>query len=143
MLQRYGQGPEDELPLESNGDYTREFGYLNFADYTINVTDGSSYDNLLNNIWFQPEEVFPIDGTPEEREHAFWVSIDPLYFEISKQLEVSYLLSSFCTSYYYIYYTFSSIKSLFAGLALLFLRKHTQTNTDLDDSNKKRYRLRK
>uniref|UniRef100_A0A7N2N475 Nucleoside phosphorylase domain-containing protein n=1 Tax=Quercus lobata TaxID=97700 RepID=A0A7N2N475_QUELO len=85
--QRYGQGPEDVLPLKSNGDYTREFGYLNFADYTVNVTDGSSYDNLLNNIWFQPEEVFPIDGTPEEREHAFWVSVDPLYFEISKQLE--------------------------------------------------------
>ena len=44
MLQSYGQGPEDEQPLESNGDYTREFGYLNFAEYyTINVTDGSSY----------------------------------------------------------------------------------------------------
>nr|POE64761.1 bark storage protein a [Quercus suber] len=56
MLQRYGQGPEDELTLESNGDYTREFG-------------------------------IPIDGTPEEREHAFWVSVDHLYFEISKQLE--------------------------------------------------------
>ncbi|KAL4603411.1 hypothetical protein ACB092_10G122600 [Castanea dentata] len=85
--QRYGQGPEDELPLESNGDYTREIGYLKFANYTANVTDGSSYDNLLNNIWYQPEEVFPINGTPEQREHAFWVSVDPLYFEISKKLE--------------------------------------------------------
>ncbi|KAM3735661.1 hypothetical protein ACB098_10G103700 [Castanea mollissima] len=85
--QRYGQGPEDELPLKSNGDYTREIGYLKFANYTANVTDGSSYDNLLNNIWYQPEEVFPINGTPEQREHAFWVSVDPLYFEISKKLE--------------------------------------------------------
>ncbi|KAM3687789.1 hypothetical protein ACJW31_10G101000 [Castanea mollissima] len=85
--QRYGQGPEDELPLESNGDYIREIGYLKFANYTTNVTDGSSYDNLLNNIWYQPEEVFPINGTPKQREHAFWVSVDPLYFEISKKLE--------------------------------------------------------
>ena len=91
LIQRYGQGPEDELPLEINGDYTREIGYLKFANYTVNVTDGSSYDNLLNNIWYQPEEVFPIDGTPEEREHAFWVSVDPQYFEISKNLEVRYL----------------------------------------------------
>ena len=82
--------PEDELPLESNGDYTREIGYLKFANYTANVSDGSSYDNLLNNIWYQPEEVFPINGTPEQREHAFWVSVDPLYFEISKKLEVSF-----------------------------------------------------
>ena len=88
MVQRYDQGPEDELPLESNGDYTREIGYLKFANYTVNVTNGNSYDNLLNNIWFQPEEVFPIDGTPEIREHAFWVSVDPLYFKISKKLEV-------------------------------------------------------
>ncbi|CAN6682008.1 unnamed protein product [Malus baccata var. baccata] len=85
--QRYGNGPEDELPLEKDGDYTREIGYLNVANYTTNVTDGSSYDNLLNNIWFQPEEVFPIDGTPEERQHAFWVAVDPLYYEISQKLE--------------------------------------------------------
>ncbi|KAH0989822.1 hypothetical protein GBA52_001305 [Prunus armeniaca] len=32
--QRYGKGPQDELPLEANGDYTREFGYLNVANYT-------------------------------------------------------------------------------------------------------------
>jgi hypothetical protein len=88
MVQRYGQGPEDELSLESNGDYTREIVYLKFANYTVNVTDGNSYDNLLNNIWYQPEEVFPIDGIPEIREHAFWISVDPLYFRISKKLEL-------------------------------------------------------
>lgn len=41
-----------------------------------------------NNIWYQPEEVFPMDGTPEERQHAFWVPVDPLYYNISKKLEV-------------------------------------------------------
>ncbi|KAM3687788.1 hypothetical protein ACJW31_10G100900 [Castanea mollissima] len=64
--QRYGLGPDDELPLESAGDYTRSIGYLKFANYTVNVTE---------------------DGTPEERQHAFWVAVDPHYYEISKQLE--------------------------------------------------------
>ncbi|KAM6565607.1 hypothetical protein CsatA_024735 [Cannabis sativa] len=34
--QRYGQGAENELALEANGDYTREVGYLKFADYAVN-----------------------------------------------------------------------------------------------------------
>ncbi|XP_061336548.1 bark storage protein A-like [Gastrolobium bilobum] len=85
--QRYGQGPKDELPLEADGDYTREIGYLNFANYTTNISDGISYDNLLNNIWYQPEEIFLVDGTPEQRQHAFWVPIDSLYFQISQKLE--------------------------------------------------------
>ncbi|XWS17720.1 hypothetical protein CRYUN_Cryun33cG0091500 [Craigia yunnanensis] len=85
--QRYGDGPLDELPLESNGDYTRDIGYIKFANYTTNVTSCNSHDNLLNNVWYQPEEVFPVDGTPEQRELAFWVSVDPLYFYISQFLE--------------------------------------------------------
>ncbi|KAK9274178.1 hypothetical protein L1049_018992 [Liquidambar formosana] len=85
--QRYGQGPDDELALEEDGDYTREIGYLKFANYTANVTNCINYDNLLNNAWYQPEEIFPIDGTPEEREHIFWVPVDTRYFEISKRLE--------------------------------------------------------
>ncbi|KAL6212567.1 hypothetical protein ACLB2K_017785 [Fragaria x ananassa] len=85
--QKYGDGPEDELPLESIGDFTRDIGYLRFANYTVNVTGGSSYDNLLNYIWFQEEEIFPVNGTPEERERAFWVEVDPTYYEIAKKLE--------------------------------------------------------
>ncbi|KAA8521809.1 hypothetical protein F0562_012482 [Nyssa sinensis] len=85
--QRYGDGPDDELALEVNGDYTREIGYIKFANYSTNITNCNSHDNLLNNVWYQPEEVFPIDGTPEERQHAFWVPIDTHYFEISKKLE--------------------------------------------------------
>lgn len=96
-MQRYGNGPQDELPLESQGDYTREIGYFKFSNYTVNATSGSSFDNLLNNIWFQPEEVFPIDGTPEQRQHAFWVAVDPFYYEISKKLEVIILLSIYDT----------------------------------------------
>ncbi|KAL3746748.1 hypothetical protein ACJRO7_015650 [Eucalyptus globulus] len=85
--QRYGQGPEDELALESNGDYTRTLGYLRFANYTTNVTGCASHDNLLNNIWYQPEEVFPVTGTPEERQHEFWVPVGSTYFEVAKKLE--------------------------------------------------------
>lgn len=88
-MQKYGRGPEDELPLEANGDYTRKIGYLKFADYTTNISDGVSYDNLLNNIWYQPEEIFPIDGTPEQRQHAFWIPVDSQYYQISQKLEVS------------------------------------------------------
>ncbi|XWS26332.1 hypothetical protein CRYUN_Cryun26dG0023200 [Craigia yunnanensis] len=33
------------------------------------------------------KEVFPVDGNPEQREHAFWVPVDPLYFTLSKFLE--------------------------------------------------------
>ncbi|KAL1089531.1 hypothetical protein V6Z11_D07G027100 [Gossypium hirsutum] len=87
LSMRYGYGPSDELPLEPNGDYTRNIGYIKFADYAENVTACNLHDNLLNNVWFQPEEVFPVDGTPEQRQHAFWIPVDPLYFNISKSLE--------------------------------------------------------
>ncbi|KAI7995530.1 Bark storage protein A [Camellia lanceoleosa] len=85
--QRYGDGPEDELSLEADGDYTREIGYIKFANYATNVTECNLHDNFLNNVWYQPEEVFPIDVTPEERQHAFWVPVDSQYFELSKNLE--------------------------------------------------------
>ncbi|KAI7732675.1 hypothetical protein M8C21_024524 [Ambrosia artemisiifolia] len=81
--QRYGQGPESELPLESNGDYTRDVGYLKFSDYNNDTT----IDNLLNNVWYQPEEVFPINTTPETRQHVFWVPVDKRYFTLAKKLE--------------------------------------------------------
>ncbi|KAJ4708472.1 Bark storage A [Melia azedarach] len=82
--QRYGDGPDDQLPLESNGDYTREIGFLNFSDFSSN--NSSSSDNLLNNVWYQPEEIFPVNGTPEVRQHAFWVPVDKHYFELAKAL---------------------------------------------------------
>ncbi|KDP34190.1 hypothetical protein JCGZ_07761 [Jatropha curcas] len=85
--QRYGKGPKDELPLESNGDYTRKIGYIKFANYSTNVSECGSHDNLLNNVWYQPEEVFLVDATPENRGHAFWVPVDSNYFQISKALE--------------------------------------------------------
>ncbi|CAL5431676.1 unnamed protein product [Camellia sinensis] len=66
---------------------TREIGYIKFANYATNVTECNLHDNFLINVWYQPEEVFPIDGTPEERQHAFWVPVDSHYFELSKNLE--------------------------------------------------------
>ncbi|KAL8189007.1 hypothetical protein R6Q57_029254 [Mikania cordata] len=83
VWQRYGQGPESELPLESNGDYTRSIGYLKFSDYNNDTT----VDNLLNNVWYQPEEVFPIDTIPDTRQHVFWVPVNEHYFSLSKKLE--------------------------------------------------------
>ncbi|XP_027176945.1 bark storage protein A isoform X1 [Coffea eugenioides] len=81
--QRYGDGPEDKLSLESNGDYTRSVGYLELSDFNSNVKD----QNLLNNVWYQPEEVFPVDGYPEIRQHAFWIPVNELYFSLAEKLE--------------------------------------------------------
>ncbi|GJM91086.1 hypothetical protein PR202_ga07427 [Eleusine coracana subsp. coracana] len=55
--QRYGDGPENELPLEAAGDYTRKFGFLNFSDYTVGKTNPELSANTLNSIWYQPEEI--------------------------------------------------------------------------------------
>ncbi|GLU09895.1 hypothetical protein SLE2022_267300 [Rubroshorea leprosula] len=85
--QRYGEGPNDELPLESNGDYTRKIGYLRFADYNNDTKVSNSSDNLLNNVWYQPEEIFPVDGTPEVRQHAFWVPVDEHYFATAERVK--------------------------------------------------------
>lgn len=88
--QRHGLGPNDTLPLEDNGDYTRKLGFLKFADFTTNVSADSSPDNQLNNIWYQPEEIFPVDGVPEQRQHAFWVPVDSIYYSIAEKLQVNH-----------------------------------------------------
>lgn len=86
--QRYGDGPEDELSLESAGDYTRKIGYLKFSDFNNNTENVNSTDNLLNNVWYQPEEVFPVTGTPEIRQHAFWVPVNDHFYQIAGNLKV-------------------------------------------------------
>ncbi|KAL0308595.1 UNVERIFIED_CONTAM: hypothetical protein Sradi_5801800, partial [Sesamum radiatum] len=84
---RWGDDADDELALESSGDYTREIGFLKFSDYN-NITNVSeSTDNFLNRVWYQPEEIFSIDGHPEVRQHAFWVPVDTHYLSIAKNLE--------------------------------------------------------
>ncbi|XP_015898258.3 bark storage protein A [Ziziphus jujuba] len=83
--QRFGDGAEDELALESNGDFTRKIGYLKFSDF--NNPTKSFVPNLLNNVWYQPEEIFPVSGIPEARQHAFWVQVDPNYYAVAKKLE--------------------------------------------------------
>ncbi|CAL4896299.1 unnamed protein product [Urochloa decumbens] len=91
--QRYGDGPENELALESNGDYTRKLGNLNFTDYTVANKNGrparsAAAGNLLNAVWYQPEEVFPASSsTPESRGHAFWVPVDAHYYDLTRKLE--------------------------------------------------------
>ena len=88
-------GPDDELALESNGDYTREIGYLRLANYQNGSENGKPVENLLNNVWYQPEEVFPVDGIPEVRQHSFWVPVNKHYFKVAKRIEVLELNLSF------------------------------------------------
>ncbi|KAK8535448.1 hypothetical protein V6N12_056965 [Hibiscus sabdariffa] len=86
--QRYGDGAEDELALESNGDYTRDIGYLRFSEFNNSTKCNISSENLLNNVWYQPEEIFPVDdGVPEQRQHAFWVPVNSHYFAIAERVE--------------------------------------------------------
>ncbi|KAG7984260.1 hypothetical protein I3843_04G150500 [Carya illinoinensis] len=84
---RNGDGANDDLALESSGDYTRNIGYLRFSDYNNATENGEPIENFLNNVWYQPEEIFPIYGTPEVRQHAFWVPVDKYYFIVAKKLE--------------------------------------------------------
>ncbi|KAL0374373.1 UNVERIFIED_CONTAM: hypothetical protein Sradi_3353000 [Sesamum radiatum] len=85
--QRWGDDADDELALESTGDYTREIGFLKFSDYNNNTNVSESTDNFLNRVWYQPEEIFSIDGQPEIRQHAFWVPVDTHYLSLAKNLE--------------------------------------------------------
>ncbi|XP_024983666.1 uncharacterized protein LOC112519680 [Cynara cardunculus var. scolymus] len=80
--QRYGDGPEDPLPFEGEDGFTREIGYMKFGTYS---TKGE--DNLLNNVWYQAEEVYPVDGTPEQTKQVFWIPVDSNYLSLSKSLE--------------------------------------------------------
>ncbi|XP_056690479.1 uncharacterized protein [Spinacia oleracea] len=52
----------------------------------------------MNRIWYQAEEVFPIDGTPEERQHVFWVPVDAHYFNIAKKLQIQSLELEGCVN---------------------------------------------
>ncbi|KAK8451808.1 hypothetical protein SEVIR_5G008200v4 [Setaria viridis] len=92
VWQRHGDGPANELPLEAAGDYTREFGFLNFSDYTVvGHGQGNPADlaaaSTLNSLWYQPEEIFPVSGTPEKRQHAFWVPVSKPYYALAEKLE--------------------------------------------------------
>jgi hypothetical protein len=46
-------------------------------------------ENLLNKVWYQSKRIFPIDGTPEVWQPAFWVPVDKTYFKIARKLKVS------------------------------------------------------
>ncbi|KAE9464463.1 hypothetical protein C3L33_03623, partial [Rhododendron williamsianum] len=47
-------------------------------------------DSLLNRVWYQPEEIFPVNGTPEIRQHSFWAPVDDYYFQLAERLEVCF-----------------------------------------------------
>jgi hypothetical protein len=60
------------------------------SDYDVDQNKKSA--SYLNSVWYQPEEVFPVSGTPEVRQHAFWVEVDKSYYTLSQKLEVTYNL---------------------------------------------------
>lgn len=80
--QRFG----DNYTKESV-DFSREFGYLKFSNYNNYTKHSKSEENLLNKVWYQPERIFTVDGTPEVSQHIFWVPVDKTYFEIARKLK--------------------------------------------------------
>jgi len=79
IVQRFG---------EEIGDFGKKFGYLKFSNYNNNTKHSKSEENLLNKVWYQPERIFLVDGTPEVWQPAFWVPVDKTYFEIARKLKV-------------------------------------------------------
>ncbi|XP_042518427.1 bark storage protein A-like isoform X2 [Macadamia integrifolia] len=84
---RYGDRPEDKLSLEDDGEFTREYGYLNFGDYTNKTKDDDSADNFLNNIWYQAEENFNCEQDHASMSTIFWIPVAEALFEFAKELE--------------------------------------------------------
>ncbi|BAU02888.1 hypothetical protein LR48_Vigan10g012400 [Vigna angularis] len=72
---------------EENGDFNTKFGYLEFSDYSNSTKDFNTDTNLLNKVWYQPEELFPVNGIPEARHHIFWTTVDKTYFKIAGKLK--------------------------------------------------------
>lgn len=93
--QKFGEGADDELDFEEDGDYTRAIGDLSIGKYNDPPGNRSNY---LNNIWYQPEEVFPVTGTPEVREHHFWVPVDETFLEIATQVGGKGLDLEYCVN---------------------------------------------
>ncbi|TKY44613.1 Bark storage protein A [Spatholobus suberectus] len=72
---------------EQNGDFSKKFGYLKFADYNNCTKDFESNSNLLKKVWYQPEEIFPVNGIPEASHDIFWAPVDKTYFKIASNLK--------------------------------------------------------
>ncbi|KAK7314444.1 hypothetical protein VNO77_32968 [Canavalia gladiata] len=72
---------------EVDGDFNKSFGYLKFANYNNYTKHSDLVTNLLNMIWYQPEEIFPVNGIPEVSHDIFWVPVDKTYFNIARNLK--------------------------------------------------------
>ncbi|KAK7272708.1 hypothetical protein RJT34_29493 [Clitoria ternatea] len=72
---------------EVNGDFNTSFGNLKFANFNNDSNHFNSVTNLLNKVWYQPEEIFPVNGTPEVSHDIFWVPVDKTYFKIARNLK--------------------------------------------------------
>jgi len=43
-------------------------------------------------VWYQPEEIFPVNGIPEAGHHIFWTPVDKTYFKMAGKLKVIKLI---------------------------------------------------
>nr|KYP66957.1 Bark storage protein A [Cajanus cajan] len=73
---------------EIDGDFSRKFGNLEFADYSNCSKDFEPKNtNLLSKVWYQAEEIYPVNGNTEVNHDIFWVPVDKTYFKIARNLK--------------------------------------------------------
>ncbi|PKI76277.1 hypothetical protein CRG98_003388 [Punica granatum] len=80
-------GQTTSYHLSQSGDFNRKIGALNISEYNEGSDNKDGKSNLLNNVWLQEEEIYPINGIPEQRQHVFWVPVDKHYFAVSEKLK--------------------------------------------------------
>ncbi|XP_006833371.2 bark storage protein A [Amborella trichopoda] len=80
--QRYGDGPQ-KSSNQSSGKYCERPQYLHFAAFN----KPSSANNLLNNVWFEAEDVFPKIEKHKPDKQVFWIPAHHHYISISGKLK--------------------------------------------------------
>ncbi|KAI3454084.1 hypothetical protein Pfo_010747 [Paulownia fortunei] len=63
------------------------YGIAGNANPSLNIGDVAIPHYWSHTALWNWQEVFPVDGTPEERQHVFWVPVDANYFQLSKKLK--------------------------------------------------------
>ncbi|KAF4364828.1 hypothetical protein G4B88_025547 [Cannabis sativa] len=98
----------------------QEVGYLKFADYAVNVSKGGS-DNVLNNIWYQPEENLELEKCINS---TTCLSTTPKVYTVERGTSASiYLDNAAYRSFIYDKFKVSPVDMESAAVALISLQQ--------------------
>ncbi|KAF4351632.1 hypothetical protein F8388_003285 [Cannabis sativa] len=97
----------------------QEVGYLKFADYAVNVSKGG--DNVLNNIWYQPEENLELEKCINS---TTCLSTTPKVYTVERGTSASiYLDNAAYRSFIYDKFKVSPVDMESAAVALISLQQ--------------------